>query len=108
MEIFLEEIKKVNDFITVFDDDGLATIQMSEKSVKTIIDIFDNYINKNENHKEIIKVTEFNETFELSLTLTMEEDVFNLTGTVNDNNYNDFELEFCDIITWNKIKKLLD
>jgi hypothetical protein len=105
MEIYLEEIKKENEFVTVFDDDGMVTIQMSEVSLSKIIDVFDKFITDGKNHKDLVEVTEFGNTFKLDLSLSFEEDGFNLTGCIlNSNFYHDFELEYCDIETWNKIK----
>ena len=107
MEIYLEELKNDNGFITVFDDDGMVTIQMSIESVNKIIDVFDEYIMNGEEHKEFIEVTEFCNTFKLDLSLKSNDDGFNLTGSIlNSNFYNDFELEYCDIETWDKIKEL--
>jgi hypothetical protein len=107
MEIYLEELKNDNGFITVFDDDGMVTIQMSIESVNKIIDVFDEYIMNGEEHKEFIEVTEFGNTFKLDLSLKSNDDGFNLTGSIlNSNFYHDFELEYCDIETWDKIKEL--
>jgi len=109
MEIYLEELKKENGFITVLDDDGMVTIQMSEESVKKIIKSFDDCINEEIEHRDVIEITEFDNTFKLDLSLSFDEDGFNLTGSRVDttNFYHDFELEYCDIETWNKIKKLV-
>jgi hypothetical protein len=58
-------------------------------------------------HDEIIEVTEFDETFKLDLSLKNEGDGFTLNGSILDNNfYDDFDLEDCDKKTWGKIKKL--
>lgn len=108
MNIELEEIKNENGFVTVFDDDGLITIQMSEISLLKIIDVFNGSIITGEERRETIKVTEFHNSFELDLSLTFVDDGFNLTGRIlNSNFYHDFELEYCDIQTWNKIKKIV-
>lgn len=107
MEIYLEELKKENGFITVFDDDGMVTIQMSVESVNKIIDVFDRYIMNSEEHKEVIQVTEFGNTFKLYLSLKTDNNSFNLTASIlNSNFYHEFELEYCNIETWNKIKEL--
>lgn len=107
MEIYLEEFKKENGFITVFDDDAMVTIQMSVESVNKIINVFDDYIMNGQEHKEVIVVTEFGNTIKLDLSLKNYDESFKLTGSILDNNYyHDFELEYCDIETWNKIKVL--
>jgi hypothetical protein len=108
MEIYLEEIKKENGFVTVFDDDGMVTIQMSDVSLLKIIDVFDKFITNGKEHEDVVEVTEFGNTFKLELTLSFEEDGFNLTGRIlNSNFYHDFELEYCDKETWNKIKYIV-
>jgi hypothetical protein len=107
MEITIEEIKKENDFVTVFDDDGMVTIQMSEESVKKIIDIFNEKIISKENHSAVVEVTEFDNTFELDLILKNNSDYFSITGSiVGSNFYHDFELESCNLKTWNDIVSL--
>jgi hypothetical protein len=108
MEIYLEQFKKENGFVEVFDDDGMITIQMSENSLLKIINVFDKFILNGQNHKDVIEVTEFKNTFKLDLSLSFDNDEFNLTGNIlNDNFYHDFELECCDIETWDKIKNLI-
>jgi hypothetical protein len=108
MEIYLEEIKKENNFVTVLDDDGMITIQMSDISLLKIIDIFDKFITTCKNHRDVVEVTEFGNTFKLDLTLSFEKDGFNLTGCIlNSNFYHDFELEYCNKETWDKIKYIV-
>jgi hypothetical protein len=108
MEIYLEEIKKEKNFVSIFDDDGMVTIQMSNPSLLKIIDVFDKFILNGENHKEVIEVTEFKNTFKLDLNLTFKEDGFKLIDCIlNSNFYNDFELEYCNMETWNKIKDVV-
>jgi len=106
--ITLEELKNENGFITVFDDDGLVTIQMSIESVTKIIKVFDDYVLNRKEHNEIVKVSEFGNSFDLELSLQNDDEgkEFTLTGTESDSLYHDFELEYCDIKTWKKIKNL--
>jgi len=106
-EIILEEIKKVDGFITVLDDDGMVTVQMSEDSIGKIINAFDNLISIGAEYEKMIEVTEFGKTFQLSFSLnTIADGVFNLIATVNSNHYHHFELECCDMVTWEKIKEI--
>ncbi len=63
MEIYLEEIKKENGFVTVFDDDGMVTIQMSDVSLLKIINVFDKFITNGKDHEDVVEVTEFGNTF---------------------------------------------
>jgi len=113
--IELEEISNKNGFIVVIDDDGLVTIQMSENSVETIIDIFNQSVLDKVYKHEIVEVKEFGNTFKLDLYLKYDDDQnedndgFSITGNiVNGNYYHDFELEYCDLETWDKIKKIVN
>jgi len=104
----LESFQKENGFVTVLDDDGMITIQMTDDSLIKIINTFDNYIDSKTDHKEKVEVSEFGEIFELELSLRNEGGGFHLTGSRVDteNFYHNFELEYCDIETWYKIKEL--
>ena len=109
MEIYFEEFKKENDFIIAIDDDGLVSVQMSKESMVKIIDVFDLFITRKIDHKEIIQITEFKRTFELDLSLKFDGDEFTLQGSVVDGNfYHEFDLETCDLKTWNDIKELVN
>lgn len=112
--MYLEKLEKVNGFITVFDDNGDVTIQMLEDNVRKIFLAFDPYIKKREDKKLSVEVTEVYsdkpETFTLELSLSFEydEDEFSLTGAIDGGNqYHDFDLEFCDVDTWNKVGTLI-
>lgn len=104
--INFEELVIDDDFVTALDDDGMITIQLSVDSVNKIINEFDKHITNKNNHVATITISEFGETFNIELKLTFEEDGFNLIGTRDDSLYRDFELEYCDNISWYKIKNL--
>ena len=104
----LEEITNKDGFVTVFDEDGLITIQMSEESVSKIVDKFDTNIKNSVDVKSNVEVTEFGNTFTLTLNLINKEDYFNLTAISDTGNfYHDFELEECSKSIWDEIKKIL-
>lgn len=107
--MILEVLERENGFVSVFDDNGDVTIQMREDSVRKIYQAFDPYIKNREDKKLSVEVTEEAETFvlELSLLFEYDEDEFSLTGAVEGHSqYHDFDLEFCDVATWNKIGSL--
>ena len=104
-----EEFKKENNFIEIYDDDGLITIQMSVDSVKKIIDEFDSDIKNKIDSTASIEVNEFDKIFNLEINLNNEKsDGFSLTASIeNGNFYNNFELEYCTVEDWIKIKNLV-
>jgi len=107
-EVIFEEFEKTDNFVTIFDDDGMITIQISEHSLKKIIEEFDSNIKQNIDCDAIIDIIEFGEDFKLELSLETNATGFSLTGsTVGGNFYNDFELEYCSYENWEKIKKLV-
>lgn len=104
----LEEITNNDGFVTVFDEDGLITIQMSEESVSKIIDTFDTNIKNGVDIKADVKVTEFGHTFTLTFNLINDKGFFNLTGVSDTGSlYRNFELEECSKLIWEKIKKIV-
>ena len=109
MKTIFEEFKKDNDFIEIYDDDGMIVIQMSSNSVKKIINEFDSNIKNKINHNSIVDVVEFDESFKLDLSLTVGDNDFKLTGSkLNSNFYRNFELECCTYEDWENIKDLVN
>lgn len=110
MEIELEEIENKDGFITVFDDDGLISIQMTQESVVKIIDKFNTSIINKEDNKSSVDVMDNNENITLLFNLLNDEggDIFHLTCIHKDsgNFYHEFALEECDLKTWNKIIRI--
>lgn len=109
------EIDVNNDFISVFGD-GDVTIQMKKENVRKIFLAFDPYVQKQEDVELSVEVTEdnslnsSNNTFVLDLILSFEYDngFFALTGSEKGRcQYSDFDLEYCDLETWNKIGTLI-
>ena len=103
-----EEYNKEKGFVTIYDDDGLVTIQLNESSLKTIIHNFDGFIKNKIDITKTLKITEFNKSFKLKLSLKHDTDNFKLSGSYDEstNFYHDFDLEECDINTWKKIKEI--
>jgi len=108
-DIYIEEMEVKDNFISLLDDDGRVTVQMSLESVRELVKVFDPYISRNEPHREITEVTEFNKTFELDLKLQFDIGNFSLNGSRVDttNFYHDFDFEDCNKEVWNKLKELI-
>lgn len=106
MRIKLEEFQKKDGFVTIWDTAGMLTIQMEAKNVCKIIDVFDDYIQSDATHDETVSINEFGEDYDFELSLRRDNGGFHLTGIIDESLHRGFELEFCDIPTWEKIKKL--
>lgn len=103
--IEFEEMKIENGFVTVFDEDGLITIQMEKKYVEEIMNFFNTYVQRKE-HKQNDFYLDGNI---LKLNLVNFDDEFDINGRIYDmiditGSYcHEFEFENCDIETWDKI-----
>jgi len=110
--IEFEKMLKENGNVNILDKDDYITIQMEEEIVKKIFDDFNKPV-KNKKEK-IIEFDYYNEILELSLKFhDTYADVFSITGRLwndikNDSLYfREFEIEDCDIETWNKLYDFL-
>jgi hypothetical protein len=98
-----EEMKFKNDFIKIFDDDGLITIQMKIDNVIEIINYFDVFIKKYQNEKH-----DFNLDGDiLKLELKFDDSYIMLQGTIDGSFYHNFDIEECSVKDWNKIVKFV-
>lgn len=109
--IQFEEMSIKDGFVTIYDEDGLITIQMEKKYVEEIMNSFNEFV-----QKELHMVFEFdidsNSKYKniLKLVLTNFGDYFGITGRLYGSDirncgyyFHDFEITECDIETWNEI-----
>jgi len=103
--IEIEEMKVKDGVVSILDSDGLITIQMEKKYVEEIMNFFNTYV-----QGKLHATSDFyidNES--LMLNLINFDDTFDLIGRIYGNNdhtgsyCHDFEMEDCDIETWDKI-----
>lgn len=101
------EVSEINDgFIEFIDDDGLVTIQVTVDSAKKIIKEFGEEILNQVNKKSVLTLLEFgrNRVLEFTLTHDIGDESFQIMviDTESTNLFHEFEIEACDLGTWNK------
>lgn len=103
MKTEFEEMSFEDGFITIFDEDGLITIQMKIETVIEIINYFDLPIKNRQPAKSKFMV----EGEEIELYLSFDENIMTLQGLIGENFYHDFDIEECKIKAWDKIVKFV-
>lgn len=110
MKITDFEQYSINDgYIDIYQDDCVIGLIISDyiENVEKIVRKFHDYIIKGENHEAIIKLGSGLE-LEFELSHDVNKKTFSLQGSVLGGSfYHEFDIECCDIETWNELCKFI-
>lgn len=94
-----EEKSLKNGIICILDHEGMVNINLKKSVVKTVVSYFDSFIKSKIVSQFKIDYLKNSIVFELSF----RDDNFSIEGYIGKEFYNYFNIDNCDIDTWNDV-----